>query len=130
MGGMAEEKKRFLWRLTICAAALVILAVALAWYIRRIRRPALLARGYEQIKVGMSRDDVHAILGSPDDRIPNHEGWDDARMGYLLTFQDNRVSDKSKEELPKPVTEEEHVWWADLCHWSERKWKAIFGRHR
>lgn len=132
---MAEGQKRFPWWLATCAVALAILTVALCWYIRTARRPGLLTSGYEQIKVGMSRDEVHRILGSPDAHFPpdrkdsRREEWDARSVGVVLTFEDNHVAHKW---IGYGETNEvsEHVWWADLYYWAEWKWKGLFGHRR
>lgn len=121
-----------------CAVVSLVVAAALWWYIRSVRRPIALTRGYEQIKVGMARGEAHHILGAPDIRLrpdekePSHEIWDAGSVSVLLIFKGNYVSDK---DIDTQASQHlgDHTWWADLYYWAEKKWDAIFSprrRHR
>jgi len=65
---MPEEKKPFPWWLAVSATLLVPLAAALG-FIEAVGRQGTLAGRWQHIKEGMSKEEITAIVGAPQDHV-------------------------------------------------------------
>jgi hypothetical protein len=156
---MAEEKKRFPWRLVVCAAVLVPVAAVLG-FIETVGRQGTILGRSEEVKDGMSREQVHRILGTPsishvdaewfDGRVivDTDDQWFDGPVSVDVEFWKNEVShrtllirsdpdydyaDNYWNRGPVhhwgPYTRTHRVWW-NIRRWAEQAYTAVHGPRR
>ena len=126
---MAEEKKRFPWRLWAGTLVALLLA-AVVGFIETVGRRGTVVGRYERIHVGMSRGRVDQILSHdfPTENSGWLEFWNDGPLSLCLTFRDDRVIDKSLESSFTQTTNS-RAWW-HVRRWAEQAYTAIHGPRR
>jgi outer membrane protein assembly factor BamE (lipoprotein component of BamABCDE complex) len=108
--------------LLIAAAAIagsVVLAVASILLLRS--RSGVTEENFDRIEVGMSSEEVEAILGPPSKRRNGWSSWENDRAdeGYVAFDNTNRVTEKAWDAWPDDRTPLEKVM--DQLPWRERK---------
>ena len=130
---MAEEKKRFPWRLVVCAVVLVPLAAALGLFETVGRKGTIIGR-YDRVKKGMSWFDVTAILGPASDNgldgnlldLDSYTVcWQEGPATIVVEFDPETVVLHKRIATYPPFTRD-HFWW-HVHRWAEKAYTAIHG---